>query len=530
VESYLKPEVDSGGGAGLAQEKPLSDRIVRNVLFGGFRSLLVAPVPFLLTPLILKKIGTGGYGTWAVFLAINGLTSLADLGLVGTLSKFVAQYHARRDYVGLNRLLNTGLAVFGALSLLLSGLLWVGTSLIVRILFHGSLISGPELAKLFRHFLAVVAANVLILLFSSVTTGLQRLDLTNVMSAVSILSAATLDAVLLFRGWGLRGLLYGQICASVLTLLGYVMLVNRLLPQIRLNPFGMNGTEAKHIFNFSLRLYFTQAAVAIHNNIEKLLLASLVGVAAAGWYDIANDVALKIRGAIGIVLSPVMPAASELGALKDEHRLVELYYRAHKYLAFVGVPVVCYVGAVSTRFVQLWIGPSFQVVALPLVILVFVNFFNLTSGPGFLILAGNGNLGPGMRSAVFGIVLNVGLSSILIYKFGFAGAVLGTSASLVIATTYFLYLFHRETGNPVGRLLRESLRPVVCSLGVLALLWVIQSPRGLSWAGLVTWGVAFGIGYMTALLFSRFFDRYEWGKVESVVPAMRYLRRVIPVA
>jgi O-antigen/teichoic acid export membrane protein len=241
-------------------------------------------------------------------------------------------------------------------------------------------------------------------------------------------------------------------------------------------------------------------------------------------------VALKIGSAIGIVLGPVMPAASELGALKDDRRLFELYYRAHKYLAFVGVPVVCYVGAVSTRFVQLWIGPSFEVVVLPLVILVFVNFFNLMSGPGFLILAGNGNLGPGMRSAVAGIVLNAGLSLIFIYKFGFAGAVVGASTSLVIATAYFLYLFHRETGNPVGRLLREGFRPVVCSLGVLALLWVIQSPSGLSWAGLVAWGVAFGFGYVTALLFSGFFDRYEWDKIERVVPAMRYARRVIPVA
>ena len=57
----------------------LSAKIIRNVIFGGLRYVLVAPIPFLLTPLILHKIGTAGYGTWAVFLAINGLTSLADM-------------------------------------------------------------------------------------------------------------------------------------------------------------------------------------------------------------------------------------------------------------------------------------------------------------------------------------------------------------------------------------------------------------------------------------------------------------------
>ncbi len=505
--------------------------MMRSVLSGGLRSLLVVPLPFLLTPLILKKIGVAGYGTWAVFLAINGMTCLTDLGLAGTLSKFVAEHYARREYATLNRLLNTGLAVFGVLSFVLVGLLWAGSSLVVTVLFRGSPLNGPDMAVLFRYFLVVVAANILILPFSSAITGLQRLDLTNMMSAFNILCAAILGAILLVRGWNLRGLLYGQICAAVLTLLGYLILVRRLLPQINLNPLRIDAAEAKRIFSFSLRLYFTQAAVTVHNNVEKLLLAFFVGVPAAGWYDIANDVALKIRSVIAVVLGPVMPAASELGAVKDDRRLVELYYRAHKYLAFVGVPVVCYVGVASAQFIQLWIGPSFKMLALPMAVLVFVNFFNLTSGPGFLIFAGNGNLGPGMRSALAGIVLNAGLSLILIYKFGFPGAVLGTSISLVLATGYFLYLFHRETGNPIRRLLRESfIRPVLCSVGILAVLRIIHSPEGLSWFGLAAQGLAFGFLYVIVLLFSRFFDRYDWSKIEILLPAMRHARRIIPVA
>jgi O-antigen/teichoic acid export membrane protein len=514
-----------------AAQRPLSAKIMRSVLSGGLRSFLVAPVPFFLTPLILRKIGAQGYGTWAVFLAINGMTSLADLGLVGTLSKFVAEHYARRDDTALNRLLNTGLAVFGLLSLVLVGLLWAGSSLVVRLLFRGSSMNGPELVIFFHYFLVIIALNISTLLFSSVTTGMQRLDLTNFMSAFSVLCAAAVSAVLLLGGWGLRGLVYGQTCAGVLTLLGYLILVRRLLPGVRWNPLHVDVSEAKHIFSFSLRLYFTQAAVAVHNNIEKILLASLVSVPAAGWYDIANDLALKIRGAIGVVLSPIMPAASELGALKDDRRLAELYYRAHKYLAFVGVPVVCYVGLVSARFVQLWIGPNFKMIALPLAVLVFVNFFNLTSGPGFLIFAGNGNLAAGMRSAVVGLVLNAGLSLILIYRYGFSGAVMGTSVSLIFATGYFIYLFHRETAYPMGRLLRESIvRPVVCSLGVLAFLRIIQSPEGLSWWGLAAEGLAFGVLYVIALSFSGFFDPYDWSKIEGLVPAMRYARRIIPVA
>jgi O-antigen/teichoic acid export membrane protein len=387
------------------------------------------------------------------------------------------------------------------------------------------------LTTLFRYFLVVIAANILILLFSSVTTGLQRMDLTNIMTAFNTLCAAILGAILLFHGWGLRGLLCGQICASILTLFGYLVLVGRLLPLIRLNPMDVDATEARKIFGFSLRFYFTQAAVAVHNNIEKLLLASFVGVAAAGWYDIANDVALKIRGAVGLVLGPVMPAASELGAKKDDRRLVELYYRAHKYLAFLGLPVICYVALVSGRFVALWIGPSFGMVAVPLSVLVVINFVNLITGPGFLIFVGNGNLGPGMRSATLGITLNLALSLLLILRLGFTGAVVGTSIALSVASLYFLYQFHTETGNPVGRLLREAYaRPFAWSVALATGFYLMRSAFEPTWTGLILQGVLYAALYLLGVLFSHFFDQYDWAKIERAVPLARHVRRMLTVA
>jgi len=513
------------------EQRPLSAKIIRNVLFGGLRLLLIAPIPLILTPLILGRIGVKGYGTWAIFLAISNMTSLADLGLVGTVSKYVAEYHSRRDFPALDRLLNTGFALFGLLSIVLALLLWIGSSFIVPLVFRDSAVELPELVALFRFFLIVIVANVMTLLFSSVSSGLQRLDLTNMMSTFNILFAAVLGGFLVFRGWGLRGLIYGQICSTVLTALIYLVIVRRLLPQILFNPLRVDVTEARKIFSFSLQLYLTQAAVAVHNQIEKIFLALFIGVGAAGLYDIASDLALKIRGVIGLLLGPVLPAASELSALRDEYRLKELYYRVHKYLAFVGVPIVCYVAAISTRFVDLWIGPNLRIVALPLSVLLVVNFLNLATGPGFLIFAGTGYLRPGMLSALLGIILNFVVSLVLIYRFGLAGAVVGTAISLLVASAFFMYLFHRRTGYEVGRLLRESyVKPVICSLVLLGAWVAIRPEKDSSWAGLFAGGLAFGGVYVVTLLFSRFFDRFDWDKVENFVPLLRYARRIVPVA
>jgi len=502
--------------------------MIRNVLFGGLRYFVVTPIPFVMTPFILHKIGVSGYGTWAVFLALNGLTSLADLGLVGTLSKFVAEYYARRDFQALSRLMNSGLALFLLLDVLITGALWAATPLLTGMVFRGSSVPKADLVIMFRSFQVVIAANILNQLFGSVTGGLQRLDLLHMLGAANVIMNAAFAAFFLLKGAGLRGLINGYVVAAVITTIANYVLVRRLLPEIGLNPFQFDRNEARKMFGYSLRLYFTQAAVVVHNQIEKFLLATLVSVAAVGWYDIASDIALKIRGVISLILTPVMAAASELDALGDELRLQELYYRAHKYLAIIGVPAVFYVAAISNRFVELWLGPNMKMIAWPLSVLLAVNFFNLASGPGFLILSGRGNLRPGIQSAIVGIVSNVVLSTVLIYKFGFAGAVMGTAGALVIASTFYIIAFHRIAHYSLTRVLRVAyLKPILCSALSLAVIRIAHPINTLSWFGLVVMGVTFALFFAVAILLSGFFDDYDWNRIEGLLPLMRHARRTI---
>ena len=496
------------------QGKTLSSKMIRNVAFGGLRIALVAPVPFLLTPFILNRIGVRGYGTWALFVSINSLTSLVDMGLLGTLSKYVAEYYALRDYTRLNRLLNTGLVLFVSLASLVVVVLWLSSRMAVTLLFHGSDMSGRELLYLFHCATVLIWINLVTMLSASVTSGLQRLDLSNMLTAFNVVSAAIFGATWLGLGWGLRGLLYGNIASAILTLLAYTWLIHRLLPEVVFDPAQVEVAEARKIFGFSLHIYLTQAAAAIHNQIEKILLGFFVGVVPVGWYDIGGDVALKVRSAPQLLLGPVLPAAAELHALGDNRKLVELYHRTHKYLACIGVPLVCFVIAVSARFVELWIGTSLRIVAWPLSVLTLVGFFNLTTGPGYFILVGQGILRPGLYSAMMGLGLNIPLSSFLIYRFGFGGALAGTSFSIIAASIFFQYLFHRRTGYSVVRLLREAyLKPILCSV-VLATLLLFVPLESLWWFGLIACGLVFAGLYMTLLFLVRFFDIYDWDNLK----------------
>jgi O-antigen/teichoic acid export membrane protein len=510
---------------------PLGAKVTRNVLYNGVRLFLLAPLPFFVIPFFLKKLGTSGYGTWAVFVAASGITSVADLGLVTTLSKHVAEFYTLKDSRSLDRLVSTGLVLYSGLACLLAVILWVSSPLLIAFLFRGSPVSVQELEILWRYLILLIFASTLTMLLSSVVIGLQRMDLSTGINSLNLLSSAGFSVLFLGWNWGLRGVLYGYVLAAWITLFAYGYAMRRLLPDLKLSLAGCHWSVAKEIFSFSVKTYVSQVAVVVHNQIEKIYLARFTGVVFVGWYDISGDLALKLRGIPSLVLAPIMPAASELHALSDQGRLSQLYYRTHKYLALIAVPLAAYIVFVSRDFVELWVGPSLRVIAIPLSVLVIVNLINLTTGPGLLILVGQGKLKPGLHSAIFGIVLNVTLSLFLIRAYGFQGAVTGTSISIVAGSFFFLYLFRRETGHAFPKVIRTAyLKPIVCSLGSIAILWIFTRSERSSWSNLAVNCIVFGVLYFALLLLLRFFDSSDLAMVEHFFPIPQIARRIIPDA
>jgi len=515
----------------LPEQKPVSQKIIRNVLFSGLRAALLWPIPLILIPYILGKIGVTNYGIWAVFLAIISLSALSDLGLAGTLTKHVAEYYARRDNPALNRLVDTGLMLYLLIAALLAVALCFASGLLIPLFFRQPAIPRPQLQTLWYLFSCIVAVNTLTIPFYSIVNGLQRMDLSNVLTSFNVVSRAILTVALLWKGLGLKGLVLANLLGPLLTLLCYIWIVHRLVPELNLNPLRSDPREIKHIFSFGLQMYITQIATTVHMQIDKLYLAFFTGLAAAGFYNIASDTAWKIRTIPEMLLSPVMAAASELDAHGAQEKLRELYFRCHKYMALCGLPVVVFVVVFCRPLVQLWLGPKLAVVAYPLAILATIDFFNLTCGPGYLIYIGRGVLRPGINSAFIGVMLNLVLSLVLIYLFGLSGAVWGTTVAVFVGTVYFIYVFHRQTGYPLRETVRRAyLKPFLCSLAAAGVLLVIGGHWPAGWPGMGLKGGSFGTLYLLSVAFTRFFDEFDLAKAESVFPAARFARRIIPVA
>jgi len=75
---------------------------------------VIARVGYMLTrvlipPFVLAHIGLEAYGIWTTAFILVGYLGLSTLGVSNVYIKYVAEYHARREYQKVNELLSSGL-------------------------------------------------------------------------------------------------------------------------------------------------------------------------------------------------------------------------------------------------------------------------------------------------------------------------------------------------------------------------------------------------------------------------------------
>jgi O-antigen/teichoic acid export membrane protein len=219
-----------------------------------------------------------------------------------------------------------------------------------------------------------------------------------------------------------------------------------------------------------------------------------------------------------------MPAAAELDARQDDARARELYYRAHKYLAFVGVGMFLVVALLAHRFVELWLGTGFDGTARALIVLAGVQIGNLVGAPALLILIGKGILQPAVRVALVGMTGTLIVSTTLIARFGFTGALYGTSVSVLGAAAYLVFLFHQETGYAWGTLLKTYAKPLLLGTCLGGLSMHLFPIGRLHWGGMICMSLGLTAVYAFMLLWLRYFDELDLRVLERFMPIPEVVR------
>lgn len=440
-----------------------SRRLVANTFFNFLGRFWSFAATILLTPYILGHLNDTEFGVWVILSVLLTSTGLLDLGLGSSFVKFISAYYTYEDYAKINKVLFSGLIFY-----MLHGAILVGIGLAVRPLFLSvfglSAIEGVSNSYLYV-LLACVIGN-FGMMFSSVFRGIQRMDRANAidmaMSVINIIGTV----VVLQSHLGLRGLALNAIANAVIYVAISWVAVRRAIPSISLG-FHFDGSLLKEMFGYGTQILVSRVGGLACFQVDKLIAASFLGVASVKFYEVSARMATLMRAFPLLMMSAIIPAASELGVRNEKEKIIRTYVMTSKYVALITIGLVGFIVLEADSILRLWLGDRFDVRSVMILQILAIGYgANVLGGAASQIGAGVGRPEFDMHSTILLTVLSPVLGVVLVQQFGAVGAAAGTALALIISATYLLIMFHRKyVETPVEGMFRDiHIRPVISGL------------------------------------------------------------------
>ena len=492
---------------GIASER-VSAKIARNTLanaMGRFWSMAVA---FLLTPYIVGKLGDERFGIWAFLGVFVGYFAVVDLGISPAVVKFVAQYYTSRDFERLNRAVNSA---FVAVALLMGTLCLIGVSF-SRPFLHLFKLSPQNYSEawfaLVGFFILMIGQGSLSV-FQGVLSGLQRMDLLNVISIGTSLPNALSVVFFIGHGYGLRGLIYANAITFALNLILTVVSVRRVCPQCRLNPLMFDWKTMKELLGFGLQMQVNNLAALVCWHGDKIMIGFFLNMAKVTTYELGYRLAMTARMVPSFFFMGVMPAAAEVHAKEDREQLQRMFDLGSRYLALLVFPSMSLLMLCAPVAMMAWMKESRPDSILAARMLSIGFLVNLLGGVGTAMARGMGRPDIETRTIPLQFAVNFGLGIPLIIKIGFWGPLIATPVSTILGTVYVFYLLQTQLHLSLKSFLRHGVvAPALGSLFACAVTAV--SGMTLPWSGATSRWVLLCYLALQSLVFFASYTFFIW--------------------
>lgn len=470
----------------------LSKTVAKNSSLNAVKTVVLAALTFITTPIILNKLGVEQYGIWALVISFASYANFLELGFNNAVTRLVASEKSqfsdlscqlsdksqsvsglpveKTDELRIGELksenrplktenrdsvasqINSTVLTYIFISITLFLIALLALSPLKSLLFKN--ISVPFLNLMLLGTLACFLLNLTTSNYLSVLTGRLRMDLTNLIAVTTNLTQAIVSITLLYSGWGLMAVFAASVISSVLGSVLAVILAKREYPALYLSLKDYSLAKIRSLMTFSLKVYFIGMMQNFLVSTNKFIISALAGLQFVAYYEIGWKVVHQVRVFFQNILEPVYPASAMVVSSEDKVRMVNAYKKAFRYLLFTSIVVYGTMFLLSYPVFLIWLGKEYVQISLIAIIIGIGDFVNLQTASGFYFLASLNRLQSALLSAIFTLAGNFAFGAIGWYFFGFWGMIAGFSLALVISGAWFITVSHHELTQINNKLTR----------------------------------------------------------------------------
>lgn len=389
--------------------------------------------------LVISEIGIGQLGLWALMVSIVALSRIAELGLSGSLLKYVSSYLA----VGKNTEANQAID-----SATLSISIVVGVVMCLAYLPVEQLIlfilNDTEIYQSSGNILLLCFATTWIAAIAGVNKialeGGQRYDLSTLSSIISI-SAFMVAIVFLIPEYKIKGLAYAIAIQHSVMFIGCRIFLLRSALVTSLMPIALSKSVLKDILIYGLNFQLISILKLLLEPITKAYLGKFGNVDLVGYFELANRFATQMRRILVAMNQVVIPRVSEIDA-KGLLDIKPMYRRNCELIVFISIyffsALLCTVPLLETLWFEKQV-PEFEIMSVVAIIAFFINTLSI---PAYMTNLGLGDMKQNVRSHMLMAISNIALGLLLGFYFGGLGVVMAWGIALVLGTYPILIPFH----------------------------------------------------------------------------------------
>jgi len=405
--------------------------IARNTLLNLIGQAIPLLVGVLTIPYVVHGLGTDRFGLLSLAWVVLGYFTIFDLGLGRATTKYVAEALGRGEKDQVPQIVWTAVAFQLVLGLIGAVVLFGITDLLVEHVLN----IPPQLIGEANDTFHLIALSVPLVLVSSSFRGAieaaQRFDLVNAVTIPSSTLTFLLPVVGLYLGFGLPGIVALIVLARFGTLIAFMVINFRIVPQMR----KFSGTPAlfSKLFAFGGWITITSIVGPVLVYLDRFLIGSLLTMAAVAYYSAPYEMVTRISIITASLTLTLFPAFSALEGAKDRQRVGTFFARSIKYVLITSGPIVVLVVVYSKEILQIWLGGDFAAESTAAMqILALGVLINSLAHTPFALLQGTGRPDLPAKFHVIELPIYIAMAWALVNEFGIAGAACAWTLRVVL--------------------------------------------------------------------------------------------------
>lgn len=450
-------------------------KVARNISAGYAGAVVNGATLLILTPLVIRSLGTLEYGLWVTATALGSYFGSLNAGSGAAGVRAVASGAAQGSFDRASRELGSIFRVYCVLGILAcAGLIGIGFATLDRF----GVPAGQQGSM--RALLVLIAINFLVSfpfgLTRSALAGMHCFGPLNGIEIATALFRLTATAALLAAGFGVVSLGVVQLVASVGGHLARWQAIRRLAPEIHLTGGKTYEKLVPQAFVFSALSFGYESLRTLFDNADLLILGLLAGPESVAQFAVAATIASFVAKGLQPVSNVLFPLAARAAAPEGpgQGRLLEVATRVNLALA---LPVVTLLMVDGGAFLRLWAGEPFAS-SLPILrALALAALVTAASLAATTLLFGAGRVGVLLGAESWRYLVNLALAIAGYRLYGLPGAALGTLAATLAIDAWLVLRRGCPWGgvDPRSFVIHSVGAPLLTGLPVIVLMAVWKS-------------------------------------------------------